>query len=83
MDSNNSSSNGNFGSTTERDGKEWDLNSFEVGKRLGTGRFGSVYLARDISSGFVVALKIMFKNEITSEAQYQVRREVEIQFHLQ
>jgi serine/threonine protein kinase len=81
--SNRSSSLNEFGCTRRKDGKEWDLNHFEVGKRLGNGRFGSVYLARETSSEFVVALKILFKSEISASIQYQVQREVAIQFHLQ
>ncbi|KAI6182581.1 Aurora kinase C-like isoform X2 [Aphelenchoides bicaudatus] len=77
-----SSSLNDFGCTRRKDGKDWDLNHFEVGKRLGNGRFGSVYLARETSSEFVVALKILFKSEISSSIQYQVQREVAIQFHL-
>lgn len=81
--SSNRSSSAEFGCSRRRDGKEWDLNHFEVGKRLGNGRFGSVYLAREVTSEFVVALKILFKHEISSSIQYQVQREVAIQFHLQ
>lgn len=77
------SSNNDFGCSKRKDGKEWDLNCFEVGKRLGSGRFGSVFLARETSTEFVVALKILFKAEITPSIEYQVKREVGIQFHLQ
>jgi len=76
------SSNNDFGCSRRKDGRAWDLDCFEVGKRLGNGRFGSVYLARETTSEYVVALKILFKSEISSSIQYQVQREVGIQFHL-
>jgi serine/threonine protein kinase len=77
------SSTSEFGQGNRGDGKKWDLNSFEIGKRLGSGRFGSVYLAAESSTKFVVALKVLFKSEITESIEYQVKREVAIQFHLQ
>ena len=30
-----------------RKGKQWSLDDFEIGKPLGRGKFGSVYLARE------------------------------------
>lgn len=62
---------------------EWRFDDFEIGAALGRGKFGRVYLAREKKSGFIVALKILFKAEITSSnATKQVRREIEIQSHL-
>lgn len=61
----------------------WSLDDFELGKPLGRGKFGNVYLAREKQSKFVVALKVLFKNQILqADIEYQVRREVEIQSHL-
>ncbi|WAR13206.1 AURAA-like protein [Mya arenaria] len=37
--------------------KRWCLDDFEIGKPLGKGKFGSVYLAREKSSKYVVAIK--------------------------
>lgn len=34
------------------------LDDFEIGRRLGQGKFGRVYLARERRSGFVVAIKV-------------------------
>jgi len=63
--------------------KAWKIGDFDVGKALGKGRFGHVYCARETKSGYVVALKIMFKNQIKdANLQHQVRREVEIQSHI-
>lgn len=61
----------------------WTLTDFDIGKPLGKGKFGNVYLAREKKSKFVVALKVLFKNVIkSSNNEHQVRREIEIQTHL-
>eukprot|EP00958_Prasinococcus_capsulatus_P025101 scaffold4116_cov338-Prasinococcus_capsulatus_cf.AAC.6 len=39
----------------------WKLSDFDIGKPLGRGKFGNVYLAREKESKFVVALKVLFK----------------------
>jgi len=39
--------------------KKWALDDFEIGKPLGKGKFGNVYLAREKNSKFVVALKVL------------------------
>ena len=44
--------------------KEFHLGMFEIGRPLGKGKFGRVYLARERKSGFVCALKVLHKNEI-------------------
>lgn len=63
--------------------KQWTLSDFEVGKKLGTGRFGYVYLAREVSSKFVVAMKVLYKDFLAkNNVEHQVRREIEIQYHL-
>ncbi|KAF2002341.1 serine/threonine-protein kinase-like protein [Amniculicola lignicola CBS 123094] len=63
--------------------KQWHLGMFEIGKPLGKGKFGRVYLAKERSSGFVCALKVLHKNEIQQgKVEKQVRREIEIQSHL-
>eukprot|EP00955_Chlamydomonas_euryale_P069957 360633-Chlamydomonas_euryale.AAC.4 len=36
----------------------WCLSDFEVGMQIGQGKFGSVFLARERSSAYVVALKV-------------------------
>lgn len=47
------------------------------------GKFGSVYLAREKSSKFVVALKVLFKAQLQrASVEHQLRREIEIQSHL-
>lgn len=56
---------------------------FEIGKPLGKGKFGRVYLARERSTGFVCALKVLHKSELQQgKVEKQVRREIEIQSNL-
>ncbi|CAN9093951.1 unnamed protein product [Alternaria alternata] len=63
--------------------KQWHLGMFEIGKPLGKGKFGRVYLAKERSSGFVCALKVLHKSELQQgKVEKQVRREIEIQSHL-
>ncbi|KFZ03453.1 hypothetical protein V502_10934 [Pseudogymnoascus sp. VKM F-4520 (FW-2644)] len=63
--------------------KQFHLGMFEIGRPLGKGKFGRVYLARERSSGFICALKVMHKDEIKSNGvEKQVQREVEIQCNL-
>ncbi|GHP11070.1 hypothetical protein PPROV_000980000 [Pycnococcus provasolii] len=63
--------------------RSWSLKDFEVGKPLGRGKFGSVYLAREKQSQFIVALKVLTKSELQAhKVEHQLRREIEIQSHL-
>ncbi|RMZ76556.1 hypothetical protein DV737_g4753, partial [Chaetothyriales sp. CBS 132003] len=63
--------------------RNFHLGMFEIGKPLGKGKFGRVYLARERSSGFVCALKVLHKSELQQgKVEKQVRREVEIQSNL-
>ncbi|XP_072955586.1 serine/threonine-protein kinase Aurora-3-like [Typha angustifolia] len=62
---------------------EWNLADFEIGKRIGEGKFGKVYLAREKQSGYVVALKVIFKAKLDKYRYHaQIRREIEIQRRL-
>lgn len=59
------------------------LKDFEVGRALGKGKFGNVYLAREKESKFIVALKVLSKKQLVKHnVQHQLRREIEIQSHL-
>ncbi|CEH12118.1 kinase-like protein [Ceraceosorus bombacis] len=69
--------------------RKWALKEFEVGRAMGKGRFGRVYIARTKAdaqgsgAGFIVALKLLYKKEIVSDMlETQVRREIEIQMNL-
>ncbi|TKR95492.1 hypothetical protein L596_009657 [Steinernema carpocapsae] len=68
---------------TEKTARVWALKDFDVGRSLGRGKFGSVFLARERESKFVVALKVLFKNQLEKHnLETQLRREIEIQYHL-
>ncbi|XP_058104694.1 serine/threonine-protein kinase Aurora-3 [Magnolia sinica] len=61
----------------------WRLQDFEIGKPLGRGKFGKVYLAREKQSKYIVALKIIFKEQLEKyRLHHQLRREIEIQSSL-
>jgi len=60
----------------------YSLRDIHVGKRLGSGKFGAVYLARDRRTDFVFALKVLEKAQlIKHKVEHQLRREIEIQSH--
>ncbi|XP_077889426.1 aurora kinase C-like [Ictidomys tridecemlineatus] len=63
--------------------KRFTIKDFEIGRPLGKGRFGNVYLARLKKNHFIVALKVLFKSQIEKAGlEHQLRREIEIQAHL-
>jgi len=64
-------------------GKRWSLKDFEIGKPLGSGKFGRVYLAREKQTKFIVALKALDKSQLLrANVEHQLRREIEIQSNL-
>ncbi|CAM6128711.1 unnamed protein product [Calypogeia fissa] len=68
---------------TNGEEKRWCIDDFDIGKPLGRGKFGNVYLAREKRSKYVVALKVLYKNQLEqSQVEHQLRREIEIQSHL-
>ncbi|KAF0290500.1 Aurora kinase A [Amphibalanus amphitrite] len=70
-------------STASKPVKKWTLDDFEIGRPLGKGKFGNVYLAREKNSRYIVALKVLFKTQLQkSHVEHQLRREIEIQSHL-
>lgn len=63
--------------------KTFNLGMFEIGKPLGKGKFGRVYLAREREHKFICALKVLHKSELQeARVEKQVRREIEIQSNL-
>lgn len=63
--------------------REFHLGMFEIGRPLGKGKFGRVYLAKERKNGFVCALKVLHKNELQkNKVEKQLRREIEIQSNL-
>ncbi|XP_012234834.1 aurora kinase B [Linepithema humile] len=62
---------------------QWSLDDFEIGAPLGRGKFGRVYLAREKTTHYMVALKTLYKVELVKgRVEKQVMREIEIQTHL-
>ncbi|KAH7920302.1 kinase-like protein [Leucogyrophana mollusca] len=64
--------------------REWSLNSFDIGRPLGKGKFGRVYMVRTkCEPQYILALKCLYKSEIVqSRVEKQTRREIEIQQNL-
>ena len=63
--------------------REWKLDDFSLGRPLGKGRFGNVYMARQKRTHGHVALKVLFKQQlIDADCLNVLKREVEIQCRL-
>ncbi|KRZ26184.1 Aurora kinase A [Trichinella pseudospiralis] len=63
--------------------RKWSLKNFDIGRPLGRGRYGHLYLARVKERHVIVALKVLFKSQlIKAGVEIQLRREIEIQFKL-
>lgn len=64
-------------------GRSWQVDDFAIGKPLGKGKFGNVYLAKQKQGGCQVALKVLFKAQMqAADCVHMLRREVEIQCRL-
>ncbi|PFH53350.1 hypothetical protein AMATHDRAFT_73526 [Amanita thiersii Skay4041] len=64
--------------------REWSLHEFDIGRPLGKGKFGRVYMVRTkCEPKYIIALKTLFKHELVGhKVEKQIRREIEIQQHL-
>ena len=64
--------------------QEWSLHEFDMGRPLGKGKFGRVYMVRTKREPhYILALKTLYKSEIVqSKVEKQIRREIEIQQNL-
>jgi len=72
-----------FGKAAGDKQHRWKLDDFDIGRPLGKGKFGNVYLAREKASKYIVALKVLFKSQLQkASVEHQLRREIEIQSHL-
>lgn len=59
------------------------LSDFDIGKPLGRGKYGRVYLARTRATGHIVALKCLSLDQLADgEMAHQLQREIEIQTNL-
>lgn len=48
--------------------KKWKLDNFEIGRKMGAGKFGNVYMAREKETKFIVALKVLHKEQVRTRA---------------
>ncbi|KAJ7924380.1 kinase-like protein, partial [Mycena leptocephala] len=64
--------------------QEWSLHSFDMGRPLGKGKFGRVYMVRTKTAPkYILALKTLYKSELVqNKVEKQTRREIEIQQNL-
>lgn len=64
--------------------REWHLTDFDIGRPLGKGKFGRVYMVRTKTAPhYILGLKCLYKSEIVqSRVEKQIRREIEIQQNL-
>ncbi|KAL0574193.1 Vacuolar protein sorting-associated protein 70 [Marasmius crinis-equi] len=62
----------------------WTLHDFDMGRPLGKGKFGRVYMVRTkCEPKYILALKTLYKSEIIAgRVEKQIRREIEIQQNL-
>jgi serine/threonine protein kinase len=59
--------------------RSWTLADFEIGRVLGRGKFGQVYMAREKHSKQIIALKVLVKEQLRANGvAHQLRKEVEI-----
>jgi serine/threonine protein kinase len=69
--------------TMPRVPRQWTIEDFEIGRPIGQGKFGRVYLARETESKFIVAVKILNKSSLQQHSmECQLRREIEVQSQL-
>jgi len=63
--------------------RPWCIDDFALGKPLGKGKFGLVYLGKQKLTGTQIALKVLFKQPMqAANCMHNLRREVEIQTRL-
>ena len=71
--------------TRQKPTPTWTLLSFDIGRPLGKGKFGRVYMVRTKPPHpqYILALKCLYKSEIVeAHVEKQIRREIEIQQNL-
>ncbi|CAI5738574.1 unnamed protein product [Hyaloperonospora brassicae] len=62
---------------------KWGMDDFIVTRNLGQGKFGNVYLAKEKCSNATVALKVLFRSQLTRDGgPSNLKREVEVHVRL-
>jgi len=46
--------------------RKFCLEDFELGSKIGKGKYGDVYVAKEIRTNFIVALKVLNKSAIAN-----------------
>ena len=72
-----------FGRESSLENIQWTLGNFEFGKFICDGSFGEVYLARERSSLYIVALKVISKTIREGESKVGILAEITNQARLQ
>jgi hypothetical protein len=63
--------------------RRWCVDDFTLGRPIGKGKFGNVYVAKQKETHYPVALKVLFKSQVLNfGSSVMLRREVEIQSKL-
>ncbi|KAF1318248.1 Aur protein kinase, partial [Globisporangium splendens] len=63
--------------------RSWERDDFAVTKSLGKGKSGNVYLAKEKTSNYTVALKVIYKSRLNHEGGiYGLKREIDLQARL-
>jgi hypothetical protein len=63
--------------------RRWQVGDFNFGKSVGKGRFGSVFLCQCKASKKLVAVKVLFKDQLKAHGiTHQIRNEVGRHGHL-
>jgi len=70
-------------STQKKKPQRFHPSNFDIGKPLGRGKYGNVYLVRERKTKFILALKVLRKTMLAkTNVEHQLRREIEIQANL-
>lgn len=62
--------------------KELTIKNFDIGRKLGKGRFGNVYVAQDKATKFTLAIKIINIKQLKEAAmEAQLIEEIKLQMY--
>ena len=65
--------------TKEPENKQWCRDDFVIGKKLASGKFARVYIARIKRTDYLVALKVLTKHGIIQDGmEHYLRAEIRI-----